>query len=211
MLFSYLKNKTEKPTIALLYGNPGTGKTETAKYINQLITHNKELLRVQFSMFQNSSNMDFLFGSTINKNSFAKKLIDRQSNILLFDEFDKCNISFYNAFYQLFDEGMFVDSNYTVDLNNSLIICTSNYISTQEIKKNLGNGIFSRIDYFIKFEDFSTKTKEKLIENEYFKQLNELSFDEKKLFDSSHILNNLIKIASSINNMREIKNSLIEL
>ena len=61
---------------------------------------------------------------------------DEKTNI--FDEFDKANPTFHNAFYEMFDEGIFRDINYKVNVENSIIICTSNYQSLTDIIKNLG-------------------------------------------------------------------------
>ena len=35
-------------------------------------------------------------------------MMARESNVILIDEFDKVNPAFYNAFYELFDEGRYV-------------------------------------------------------------------------------------------------------
>ena len=53
--------------------------------------------------------------------------MDRESNIILLDEFDKANSVFSSTFYQLFDEGKYEDHNYYVKLEKSIIVCTSNY------------------------------------------------------------------------------------
>lgn len=57
----------------------------------------------------------------ITKKSFAKDLLDRESNIILLDEFDKANPVFHSAFYQLFDEGKYEDQNYYVKLEKSYV------------------------------------------------------------------------------------------
>ena len=38
----------------------------------------------------------------------------------------------------MFDEGIFVDANYSVDVFDCIIICTTNYKSEEEAVKNLG-------------------------------------------------------------------------
>ena len=59
--------------------------------------------------------------------------------------FDKVNHSLYNAFYQLFDEGIFVDTNYEVDIRNGIFILTSNFATEAEIKQGLGTAMYSRM------------------------------------------------------------------
>lgn len=99
-----------KPVVLLLYGKSGVGKTETANYIAGVL--GEPLFRKQFSMFQNSQFSTYLFGGAHYEKSFAKDLLDRESNIILLDEFDKANPVFHSAFYQLFDEGKYEDQNY---------------------------------------------------------------------------------------------------
>ena len=98
----------------MLLGDSGIGKTETAKVISQVLGGN--LLRVQFSMMQTAEGYNYVFGAEHSKSSFAKDLMSRESNIVLIDEFDKVNPNFYNAFYQMFDEGVYVDTNYRVKM-----------------------------------------------------------------------------------------------
>jgi len=59
-------------------------------------------------------------------------------------DFDKVNHSLYNAFYQPFDEGIFVDTNYEVDTRNGTFILTSNFAAEAEIKQGLGTAMYSR-------------------------------------------------------------------
>lgn len=69
-----------------------------------------------------------------------------ESNIILLDEFDKANPIFHSAFYQLFDEGIYEDQNYKVNLNYAIIACTSNYKTENKIKEQLGIPIFNCFD-----------------------------------------------------------------
>lgn len=151
-----LKNR-KKPVVLLFYGSSGIGKTETAKYIAGLV--NEELFRKQFSMFQNVQFSTYLFGGTHHERSFAKDLLDRKSNVILLDEFDKAHLSFHSAFYQLFDEGIFEDQNYSLVLDRSVIICTSNYSSIKEIEEQLGSAIYNRFDAAIHFKDLTSENK----------------------------------------------------
>lgn len=167
--FNFFDNK---PLILMFYGPSGVGKTETAKFISSKLGGN--ILRKQFSMFQNNEFANYLFGTKHNESSFAKDLLDRETNVILLDEFDKANNLFFSAFYQLFDEGIFEDKNYYVELKDSIIICTSNYETIEEIKEKLGLPIYNRFDGFIKFENLDSIAASKIIEiyiNRYLKCL----------------------------------------
>lgn len=156
-LLNLLYNKKDKPTVILFYGPTGIGKTETAKYLAETIGGN--LFRQQFSMLQNNRAYDYLFGGKQGENSFAFDLINRESDVILLDEFDKVESKFFSAFYELFDEGIYNDSLYKVNLKNSIIICTSNYNSVDEIKQTLGAPIFARISKTIEFKPLDLDSK----------------------------------------------------
>ena len=143
-IYPIMNNVQSKPIVILLYGNSGIGKTETAQFLTEKI--GGKLLRKQFSMYQNNEFANYLFGGKYNEKSFAKDLLARDSNVILLDEFDKAYSVFHSAFYQLFDEGIYEDQNYRVDVRHAIIICTSNYKSKDEVKEKLGNPIFNRFD-----------------------------------------------------------------
>ena len=71
----------------LFYGSSGIGKTETANFISACLE--EKIFRKQFSMFQNNQFSTYLFGGAHYEKSFAKDLLDRESNVILLDEFDK--------------------------------------------------------------------------------------------------------------------------
>ncbi|MDD4421529.1 MAG: AAA family ATPase, partial [Eubacteriales bacterium] len=139
-LYPLLNKSNRKPMVLMFYGPSGVGKTETAKFISK--TLGEKLFRKQFSMFHSGEFSDYLFGGNHSQPCFAKDLLERESNVILLDEFDKPAPVFHSAFYQLFDEGVFEDKNYHVELFNSIIICTSNYQNEEEIRKHLGDPIF---------------------------------------------------------------------
>ena len=89
-------SERHKPVVLLFYGISGIGKTETAYFIANSLE--EKIFRKQFSMFQNDRFSTYLFGGMHYEKSFAKDLLDRESNILLFDEFDKAHPLFHSAF-----------------------------------------------------------------------------------------------------------------
>ena len=191
-----LPNRT-KPVVVLLYGRSGIGKTETAKIISEII--GEALFRKQFSMYQNSQFSTYLFGGAHYERSFAKDLLDRESNVLLLDEFDKAHPSFHSAFYQLFDEGIYEDHNYKVVVNKAIIVCTSNYKTIDEIKEHLGLPIYNRFDSIIKFDDLPDMAKEKIAEREIERLKKDYGIEDRELFDK------IKKGAVTQSNAREIK------
>lgn len=208
-LYKQTKTTTKNlPIVLLLYGESGVGKTETAKFLSELL--GGEIFRVQFSMAQNESYSKYIYGSEINKNCFASELLNRNSNILLFDEFDKAHYSFYSAFYQMFDEGIFTDKNYSVNLENSIIICTSNYKSEVEVEKHLGTPIFSRFNSFIKYNEITFQNKIKIAEKIFDKILSSLDkddFDKLQSVPKFDKFKEIIIIESSkLKNVRLMKN-----
>ena len=205
-LYKMLVKRKDKPIVLLLYGPSGVGKTETAKTISE--TLGGELLRIQFSMMQSQEAYNYIFGGEHSRSSFAKDLQCRETNIVLIDEFDKVNPIFYNAFYEMFDEGRFVDTNYTVDVRNCIFICTSNFKNENEIKEVLGPAMFSRIGNCIEYQELSKKEKEIIIENYYTEIIKKLKTDEIEIIKNTDIKNWFINNADRYDNIRILKNKM---
>ena len=192
----------KRPVVLLFYGPSGVGKTETAKFISNLLR--QELFRRQFSMYHSNEFADYMFGGNHFQNSFAKELLERKSNVILLDEFDKAAPVFYSAFYQLFDEGIFEDKNYKVKVENAIIICTSNYLNLEDIRKHLGDPIYYRIGNFIEYKPLTQQAKIDIIKLLMSTKYNKLNNDEKLLIDTSDLENLLIKNLKILKNVRHI-------
>ena len=167
------------PVVLMFYGPSGVGKTETAKYINSLL--GGELMRKQFSMYHTERFASYIFGGAHQEPSFAHDLLDRESGVILIDEFDKANPVFHGAFYQFFDEGVFEDKNYRLDVGPALIICTSNYSSKNDIRNALGDALYSRFDALIGYERLSIEALTEISGRIIDSQFSRLTDDEKKL------------------------------
>ncbi|MCI9083830.1 MAG: ATP-dependent Clp protease ATP-binding subunit [Lachnospiraceae bacterium] len=204
-----LKNSSRKRPVTILFlGESGVGKTETAKYISSTI--GTEMVRIQFSMQQTNNAYQFIFGAEHGENCLARELIRRKSNIILLDEFDKVHSSFYNAFYQMFDEGVFVDSNYSVDVEKCIIICTTNYANEEEAEKNLGTPIYSRFSKVIKFNPISIEDKIRIAQKDYEYFFANLDEEDQAIISENHILDFYITQIQSgcYRNMRMLKNDI---
>ena len=190
----------------MLYGPSGVGKTESAKSISKAL--GGKLLRVQFSMMQTQEGYNYIFGAEHSKGSFARDMIARESNVILIDEFDKVNPLFYNAFYELFDEGRYVDTNYDVNLGQAIFLLTCNFNNEDEIKKTLGPAMFSRIGCCIEFADLTTAQKQEIIEKWYQQILERLQEDEKTYIMGTNIRAWFLENAERYDNIRILKTKL---
>ncbi|MBJ8031913.1 MULTISPECIES: AAA family ATPase [Bacillus cereus group] len=205
-LYPLTNNGAHKPVVIMLYGPSGVGKTETAKLINSIIYGQKELFRKQLSMYHNESFGSYIFGDKAN--SFSKDLIDRQTNVLLLDEFDKASPIFYSAFYQMFDEGEFTDKYYNVKLEDSIIICTSNFNNEKEIKDRLGSAIFSRFDNLIEYYPLSTDAKRKIIQTTYNKEISKFNKEDREFLEKENMIAKMESFLDYFQNARDIQKAM---
>lgn len=204
-----LRNSERKRPITLLFlGDSGIGKTETAKYISSCL--GSDMVRIQFSMQQTISAYQYIFGADHGEDSLARELIRRSSNVILLDEFDKVSSAFYNAFYQMFDEGTFVDANYSVDVSKCIIICTTNYRTEEEAEKYLGTPIYSRFSKVIIFNPISADDKLKIAKKCYAELIKQIDDEDKKLIENNSVLAFFEKAIKEglYPNMRMLKNDI---
>ena len=201
-LYPLSRSQRDKPIVIMFYGPSGVGKTETAQFVNGLL--GGELMRKQFSMFQNENFASYLFGGRHSEASFARDLLDRQSGVVLIDEFDKAAPVFHSAFYQFFDGGIFEDKNYLVEVGRSLIICTSNYGSDQEIRSALGDALYSRFDALIQFKPLTSDQLQTIVHQMVDRQIGELDDDEQAALDAEQLKDRLTSSVRSAANVRSL-------
>lgn len=201
-LYPLTTTRRTKPVVLMFYGPSGVGKTETAQFVNGLL--GGTLLRKQFSMFHNDKFASYLFGGTHSEASFARDLLDRESGVILIDEFDKANAVFHSAFYQLFDGGVFEDKNYNVEVGPALIICTSNYSTEDEIRKALGDALYSRFDSLIHFKPLSKDEIRQVIDRLVDDRFSKLASDEQARLESRNIKATLYPVADKSGNVRKL-------
>ena len=196
--------KRKKPYVVMLYGNSSIGKTELVREIAKNFFGN-QILEQHLSMFKSNANGDYLFGDKPNRRSIGFDLLERESNLIFLDEFDKCADFFYSVFYTLFDNTVFKDAVYESDVSGALIILTSNYSNEDEMKERLGLPIFYRIDKFVHFEDFDSETIHKIV----CKELDDKYEEYKEYFSKDEVYAIVSKrILTTGENARTIKNKI---
>ncbi|WP_449279812.1 AAA family ATPase [Leucobacter sp. GX0328] len=208
-LYPLTRSRHNKPVVVMFYGPSGVGKTETAKFISELL--GGKLMRKQFSMYQNEQFGSYIFGGKHSEGSFAHDLLDRESGVILIDEFDKAASVFHSAFYEFFDGGVFEDRNYRVDVGRSLIICTSNYDSEDEIHKALGDALFSRFDALIKFEQLDAEQILTVADRLAERKFASLDDDEKAILEEDFLKEHARVMAQGSTNIRKLGKSVDEL
>ncbi len=211
----YKERNKKEPLVIMFYGPSGVGKTESANYISKALAEKKPF-RAQMSMFQNSKSLDYLFGEDHNAKSFALDLLERETNIILLDEFDKTFDTVYSAFYQMFDEGVFNDRNFNVNLEDAIIICTSNYSNKNDIRATIGAPLYYRFNKLIKFQPLDMESIISIIDLIFKNSFNELDEEEKSIVIKSglidHVKSKLDTILDySTPNYRQIKNTIEDL
>lgn len=191
-----------KPVVLMFYGPSGVGKTESSQFINGLL--GGTLMRKQFSMFHSDQFASYVFGGRHSEPSFAHDLLDRESGVILIDEFDKANSVFHSAFYQLFDGGVFEDKNYSVEVGPALIICTSNYGTEEEIRQALGDALHSRFDALVQFKPLARDEIRQVIDRLVDSRYRKLEADERARLDVDDIKAKLYASAHSLGNVRKL-------
>lgn len=114
----------------LFLGPTGVGKTYLAKTLNEEYFGNKEdIIRLDMSEFKGKNSVERLLGTPEDKGAttFLDKVRRNPYSVILLDEIEKAHPEILDLFLQVLDEGRMTDSSgETVDLNNTIIICTSN-------------------------------------------------------------------------------------
>lgn len=201
-LYPLTTGRRTKPVVLMFFGPSGVGKTETAQFVNGLL--DGDLLRKQFSMFHSDKFASYLFGGSHSEESLARDLLDRESGVILIDEFDKANSVFHSAFYQVFDSGVFEDKNYRVDLGPALIICTSNYESEGDVRRSLGEALYSRFDAMVQFQPLSKEEILEVISRVVDDRFDKLAPDERERLDLEFVKSRLSAYAANDGNVRRL-------
>jgi type VI secretion system protein VasG len=126
--------------VFLLVGPSGTGKTETALCIADLMFGGERMMTtINMSEFQEKHTVSRLIGSPPGYVGFGEggmlteAVRQRPYTVVLLDECEKADPDVLNLFYQVFDKGMLSDGEgRLVDFKNTVVIMTSN-LATDKI------------------------------------------------------------------------------
>lgn len=126
-----------------LLGPTGTGKTELAKSIAELLFNDEAaMIRLDMSEFKEEHSAALLYGAPPGYVGYEEggmlvnKIRQNPYSVVLFDEIEKAHTSVFDVFLQIMDEGKIHDKlGKEGDFSNSLVLFTSN-IGSEEIVKH---------------------------------------------------------------------------
>ena len=130
MRLGYTNNKIKS---FLFVGPTGVGKTAIAKLYANTIQGENNLIRLDMSEYSDVTSVNKIIGSSPgyvgyqDNNNILEQIKEKPTAVILLDEIDKAHPNVINLLYQILDEGKINDSqNNTINLNNNIIIMTSN-------------------------------------------------------------------------------------
>jgi type VI secretion system protein VasG len=120
--------------VFLLVGPSGTGKTETALTLSELLYGGEQNLTViNMSEFKEEHKVSLLMGSPPGYVGYGEGGVlteavrRRPYSVILLDEIEKAHAGVQDVFFQVFDKGMMKDGEgRDIDFKNTVIIMTSN-------------------------------------------------------------------------------------
>ena len=123
--------------VFLMVGTSGTGKTETALALTELLFGDEQALTIiNMSEFKEEHKVSLLMGSPPGYVGYGEGGIlteavrRRPYSVILLDEMEKAHPGVQDIFYQVFDKGHMMDGEgRAVDFKNTVIIMTSNAAS----------------------------------------------------------------------------------
>lgn len=184
----------KKPFTALFIGPSGVGKTEVTKLISSEITGTKPII-LNMTEFHSSASINRIIGapagyvgSDSNMELPFDCLATNPYQVILLDEFEKCDPSVQRLFMNVFDEGeLKTNRGDTVDFSKCIIIATTNAAhkeqkssvgfmennaqnqetSIKELSKWFDSELLNRFSYRVTFHELSKETYRDIIVEKY--------------------------------------------
>lgn len=137
-----------KPSVLMFVGQTGVGKTLVAKELAKEYFKNTEsFIRLNMNDYQSEFMVTNIIGSPKGYSGdkdtpkFLENVKNNPYSVVLLDEIEKAHPLIFNAFLQIFDEGMFTTNDgLDISFKNVIFILTSNIgvAKASEIRGNLG-------------------------------------------------------------------------
>lgn len=198
-----------KPVTLLFAGTSGVGKSEVAKIIANEITGVKPIT-LNMTEFHSPASINRIIGAPagyVGSDSKAELPFDcLESNpyqVILLDEFEKCDKSVQRLFMSAFDEGYIkTNKGKIIDFSKTIIIATTN-AAHKESKKSLGfapastkssmqaeikdlskwfdNELLNRFDTIVTFNSISKEQYREIVADIYHREAARILADNKRV------------------------------
>jgi len=143
MLKAGLTDPSRPVGVFLFAGPTGTGKTEIAKTLAELLFGSPEqMIRLDMSEYLDADSIGRIIGQNnrdIASGSLVNRIRERPFSVILLDEFEKAHAKVWDIFLQVFDDGRLSDSQgQLADFRHAIIILTSNLGATISNEAGVG-------------------------------------------------------------------------
>lgn len=200
--YTAANDEKNKPETFLFVGPSGVGKTEVTKIISKYITGTDPIV-LNMTEYNSPASINRIIGAPPGYVGYSSNtelpfdiLSTNPYQIILLDEFEKCDAAVKTLFMQAFDEGFITTSKGTiVDFSRAIIIATTN-AGNQDFKKSLGfNAIdgtdasvadlskffdvalLNRFNHILTFNPISKKTYREIIQETYKRDVTRILTD----------------------------------